>query len=107
MPKITLSNGQEVEVSKDVYERILAEADETKYYNSNTKGKILIKEMNSQHLKNAITKKAKEEAAELLEGLRQTTDWNFVRNLENGILFVKDKNTLAMFNELKDRALSW
>lgn len=69
------------------------------YYESLSKGLILIKDMDSAHLRNAIIKRAKE----LLDSLRLEEPETFAARLMNNGMFVNDKKIELLCNELKGR----
>lgn len=69
------------------------------YYDSDSKGKVLIKEMASQHIKNAIIKEIKQE----LEANRYKSNYDFYVNLSD-IVFNGDEGVVqSLLTELGNR----
>lgn len=69
------------------------------YYDSDSKGKVLIKEMASQHIKNAIIKEIKKE----LESHRYDSNFDFYSNL-SAIVYNGDEGVVqSLLTELGNR----
>jgi len=102
MYKLTLPNGQTVEVSKETYDKVIEEADESKYYNSESKGKMKLVDMADEHLKNAILKTYKLDVLEKLNDLKTKNLKEVQQNLS--YIMVKNSDTLdKLLTEAKRR----
>lgn len=104
---VTLKDGTEIRGTETQINGILNKLGYPKdyldsiYYNSSSKGKILIKDMDSQHIKNSIIKELKE----WLDSQRYTTNFDFYTNLST-IVFNGDEgavqNLLAELGKRKN-----
>lgn len=99
--KITLDNGRIVEgTAQEVSEYLLLlEKRETHTYESESRGTLIIEDMDTKHLKNAVLKKVKEGISELYE-IDDVKE--LVELIREGILF-EDDEFENMLNELEIR----
>ena len=99
MAKITLPSGVTIEGDAELVKYVVTTLEDGVHYFSSTKGKIPIKDMASQHIKNAILKKLEFYAGEV----RTKTPKEFVAAFKKGFL-ASDITALALLKELSTRS---
>ena len=70
-----------------------------KYYESASKGLVLLSEMDDYHLRNALIKRSKE----LLDDLRNETPEQVANRLNHQGMYIQDKEVEILATELRDR----
>lgn len=102
--KVTI-DGVEMSGNPDELAQLLTKLgidDRALYYNSSSKGKLLISEMHTEHLRNAILRMYSDWVANLQRTVRSMDDAEFLTVLKNGA-GEGNITLLAMVNELHKR----
>jgi len=99
MARITLPNGTIIEATEAMVARLLKGVEDGVHYNSSTHGRVVIADMATSHIKNAIAKILRE----YLEYIRTSVSTvEFVTVLKNG-LGSDNLTFLALVKELSIR----
>lgn len=104
MRKVRLENGNFINVTEDLYNKLVEEGDDSKFYESASKGRIRISEMEDNHLRNAILKAFREEIIKLSERLRNFELEQVVDILLSGGVHINDVQLNALLKEASERA---
>lgn len=99
--KVTV-DGREIEVSEEIYQSIIESDNPDRYYQSSSKGRILLTNMADEHVKNAYLKKLRELFEEKMSELKSQ---GFREITKDGTisLQVKDNTLDKLFNEMSRR----
>lgn len=96
--KIRLANGIEIEGTIEQVAKLMKETADGIHYISSSRGQIVIKDMATPHLKNAILKTLQKE----IESLRNLSTISTVTELQNGV-GSSNVTLLSMIRELGTR----
>jgi N-acetylglucosamine-6-phosphate deacetylase len=103
MSKTVVVDGNEIEVSEEIYKAIIDSDNPEKYYISSTKGKILLKDMADEHLKNAFLKCLRNKVQERFEQLKNYSIEEITKEGLVTLVIAKDSTIQRLFDEMESR----